>query len=254
MTAALITDDIAFVGGAPVSVHCLISDSGLALIDTGFPGMLSGISENMRAVGLDLRDVKYIIHTHGHIDHYGCTADIVDISGAQTLIGREDADIVTGKLNLSWADELDMDAAREFQPDILFGDGDILELCGRKIRFARAPGHTEGTYALFIETRVNGEIMIAAMHGGAGLNSLTREFLTSRGLRLSLRDDFRRGLRALAGERVDIVLGNHPDQNSTREKLARLGGAANPFVDAGEWRGFLSKRERSLDEMLSSEK
>ena len=35
MRHVMMTDDIAFVGGTPVSVHCLISEEGLILLDTG---------------------------------------------------------------------------------------------------------------------------------------------------------------------------------------------------------------------------
>lgn len=254
MTPAMITDDIAFVGGRPVSVHCFVGEDGLIILDTGFPGMFDGIAENMKAVGLDIKDVKYIIHSHGHIDHYGCTMDIVDVSGAKTLIGVEDKDIVTGEIDLSWAKELKLEPARTFTPNICFHDGETIELCGRKFRFVNAPGHTAGTYAIFTETLVDGKPYIAAMHGGVGMNSMTKEFLTSYGMPLSVRDGFRSSLHALKNEHVDVVLGNHPQQSDTRRKLAELGGeGGNPFVDPDEWQLFLEKTEMSLDEMLASE-
>lgn len=253
MQPVMMTDDIAFVGGTPVSVHALIGRDGLILIDSGYPGMLSGVEENLRALGLHLGDVRFVVHSHGHIDHYGSTAEIVRRTGAQTLIGREDADIVDGRRDLSWAEELKLDRPEPFTPERTFSDGETLTLCGRTIRCVHAPGHTEGTYAFFIETTVNGAPMTAAMHGGVGLGSMQRWFLEKRGLPLSLREDFIAGAQRLMDERVDIVLGNHPQQNDTAGKTVRMNGAVNPFVDQSEWRRFLDSCARQVRSMLDEE-
>lgn len=250
---AMITDDIAFVGGDPVSVHCLIAEDGLILLDAGYPTMLEGIASNLRTLGLDIQNVKYIVHSHGHIDHYGCTAEIAGMTGAKTYLGKEDVPIVTGEVDLSWAKELNLPHAKTFVPDVAFSDGDILELGGRRIRCIHAPGHTEGTYALLIETKVNGEPKIAAMHGGVGINSMSRSFLESYQLPLSLRDDFRAGLIRLQSEHVDVVLGNHPQQNDTLGKLNRMNDQDNPFVDEGEWLRFLQGCEKQLNNLLDKE-
>ena len=34
---------------------------------------------------------------------------------------------------------------------------------------------------------------------------------------------------------MDIVLGNHPGQTRTFEKMERLGEEKNPFIDPGAW-------------------
>ena len=250
---AMLTDDIAFVGDRSVSVHAILTGEGIVLLDTGFPGMLEGIGESLKALGLSLADVTAVVHTHGHIDHYGNTAAIARLTGAKTYIGREDADIVTGGRDLSWAKELGLDPAETFTPSAVFSDGDVLTFGERKIRAVHAPGHTEGTYAFFIESKAGGVPVTAAMHGGVGLNSMTRAFLLSRGLPLSLRDDFRRGLRKLAAEKVDVVLGNHPQQNDTEGKIARMGKGEDPFVDPDEWKRFLRACEENLDRMLAEE-
>lgn len=47
-----------------------------------------------------------IFHSHGHIDHFGCTQRFQELSGAKTYISRIDNDIVNGRYDLSWAKEL----------------------------------------------------------------------------------------------------------------------------------------------------
>lgn len=250
VTPFMLTDDIAYLGSDSISVHCLIAEDGLILLDTGYPNMLPGIEQNLAVLGYSLDDVRYLLHSHGHIDHYGPSGEIVRRTGAKTLIGREDASIVTGERDLSWAKELNLPPADPFTPDIVFADGDILHLGGRTIRCVHAPGHTEGTYAFFIDTFVHGQPMVAAMHGGVGMNSLSKAFLESYNLPLSLRDDFRTALHRLADEHVDIVLGNHPGQNDTLGKLARMTAETNAFVDPDEWRVFLRQAEKSWTPFL----
>lgn len=250
---AMITDDIAFVGGDPVSVHLIKARDGLILLDTGYPDMAEGIRDNIIALGYDPRDVIALIHTHGHIDHYGGTMYFTRLSGAKTYIGKEDADIVTGERDLSWAKELGLPRPEPFTPDVLFSDGDVLRISDRTIRCVHAPGHTEGTYAFFIDTRIDGKPVVAAMHGGVGLNSMTGSFLRKYGLPLELQDRFLEGLARLRQEHVDVVLGNHPNQNGTAEKIARLGEEKHPFYDPGEWNAFLTRCEKDMKHMLQKE-
>jgi len=87
-------DRIYFIGNEEVSVHLLDTVQGLVLIDTGYPNMYTIIVENIKNLGFEPKNISAIFHTHGHIDHYGCTRELVALSGAKTYIGRIDNDIV----------------------------------------------------------------------------------------------------------------------------------------------------------------
>ena len=62
--------NIYFVGTKPASTHIIDTGDGLIMIDPGYQHSLYLVLENMRKVGLNPMDIKYIVHTHGHIDHY----------------------------------------------------------------------------------------------------------------------------------------------------------------------------------------
>lgn len=243
-------DNIDFVGSSRVSVHVLRTEEGLVVIDTGYPDMLDQIVASMNALGLDPRDICAIIHSHGHIDHFGCTARLKQMSGATTYISRADNDIANGTLDLSWAKELNYDRLPPFDCDVLLSDGDVLTFGSTSVRFVSAPGHTMGTMAMFVTTP---DGTVAAMHGGVGLNSMTREFLNAYGLSLDCREQFRQGLHRLMDEKVDLVLGNHPQQNDTAGKRARLASGEKNVLDATEWQRFLAATEHQLDNMLVKE-
>lgn len=243
-----------FIGGREVSVHMLDTGAGLMLIDTGYPHMFERILRNIRALGFDPADIRAIVHSHGHYDHYGCTQRLKEMSGAATYISRIDSEIVNGTLNLSWADELGHARLPALDCDVLLEDGDVVSLGDVSLRCILTPGHTAGTLSFLFDIRDGGRRYTAAMHGGTGVNSMERAFLERHGLSEDCRELFRKGLHSLARLHVDIVLGNHPDQNDTEAKFARvLGGEADACIDPGEWPRFLRSCEGRLDAMICAE-
>ena len=241
-----------FVGSRKVSVHILKTEVGLVMIDTGYPEMFDQILDSMHSLGLDEKDICAIFHSHGHIDHFGCTCRFKAISGAETYISRIDNDIVNGTYDLSWATELKLPREVPFDCDHLVEDGDVFTFGSTTIRCLLTPGHTDGVLSFFIPLQENGETIVAAMHGGVGVNTLRAAFLNRYGLPFSCRDVFRSGLHALAEKKVDLVLGNHPEQSDTEQKReAVLSGKS--IVDPAQWKQFLRKREQILDDMLAAE-
>ena len=83
---------------------CWVIDCGgeVALLDTAMPKDLDFLLENLEKIGYKLSDVKHILHSHGHIDHIGCTKALVEMTGAKTYIGKGDEDTVAGRNELQW--------------------------------------------------------------------------------------------------------------------------------------------------------
>jgi len=168
--------NIYFVGSRKVSVHVIKTEEGLVMIDTGYPDMYEQILENMQVLNLDPKDICAIFHSHGHIDHFGCTLRFKALSGAKTYISRIDNDIVNGKYDLSWTKELNLPDFERFDCDCLIEDGDCFNFGSTVIRCRLTPGHTEGTLSFFINAENGEDTIIAGMHGGIGLNTLKAKF------------------------------------------------------------------------------
>lgn len=246
--------EIYFVGSSAVSVHIINTEKGLVMIDTGYPDMYEQIIDSIEALGFAAEDICAIFHSHGHIDHYGCTRRMKRLSGATTYISRIDNDIVNGTYDLSWAKELHLERIAPFDCDVLIDDGDVFDFGNVKIRCVLTPGHTDGTLSFFITLRDGEKSVVAAMHGGAGLNSMTASFLQEYGLSFDCRERFRQGLHSLSNERVDLMLGNHPEQNDTKGKLKAVISGEGLVLDSTEWKRFLKTMEDVLDQMLRQEK
>lgn len=241
-----------FIGSSRVSVHIIETEEGLVMIDTGYPDMYEQILDSMDKLGFNPKDICAIFHSHGHIDHFGCTQQFKKLSGAKTYISKIDNDILNGKYNLSWADELKYEKLPPFDCDVLIEDGDVFTFGKTKIRSVLSPGHTDGTLSFFFNVEENGKSVIAAMHGGVGQNSMTKSFLNRYNLSHDCRIKHRESLEKLMNEKVDIVLGNHPPQNDTTSKLEKV-LKGESIIDSSEWTTFLQTRINLLDEFIKSD-
>lgn len=245
-----------FVGSVNASVHVIDTGDGLILLDSGYQDTLFYTLNGIYKLGLSPYDIKYILLTHGHIDHFGAARAIRDMTGCKIIISRLDLDYVTGARNLSYAEELGMplEEIAFFDPDILIDDGDTITLGNTSIDCVLTPGHTEGTMSFFYTMKYDGRDLVVGTHGGVGTNSMESAFLKKHNLPFSLRDDFRKGLHALKQRHVDIFVGNHAAHNHTAEKYIQLiNGDKDAFIDADEWVQYLDSSERNLDIMIAEE-
>lgn len=244
-----------FIGTEPASTHLIDTGDGLILLDTGYQHSMYLVLNNIWELGFSPYDIKYLIHTHGHIDHFGATRAFVELTGAKTFIGRPDEDYANGKLDLSYAKELGMEFKETFEPDILIDDGDVIQLGNTEIKCVATPGHTPGAMSYFFNVTDGTETYRAGLHGGMGINTLSSEFLNQYALPFSLRDDFRNSMLRLNQEKVDIFLGNHMQHNHTLAKANMLkDGNPHAFINPNEWQDYNLWCIENLENMVKREK
>jgi len=74
-----IIGNLYFVGSHHASTHIIDTGDGLIMIDSGYPQTLYLVLANMSDLGLNFRDIKYIVHSHGHYDHLGATKALIEL-------------------------------------------------------------------------------------------------------------------------------------------------------------------------------
>ena len=243
-----------FVGTEPASTHIIDTGKGLIMLDSGYQQSLYLILHNIHLLGFNPFDLKYIVHTHGHIDHFGATRALVELTGAKTFIGRPDREYANGNIDLSFAKELGMEFTETFEPDVLIDDGDVIKLGNTNIKAVATPGHTQGAMSYFFDVTDGERTFRAGLHGGMGINTLSREFLNKYNLSYSLREEFKKSMLRLNEEKVDIFLGNHMQHNDTLGKLERLNeGVTDAFVLPDEWKQFNLLCIENLENMVERE-
>ncbi len=244
-----------FVGTKPASTHLIDTGEGLILLDTGYQHSLYLVLNNIWELGFSPYDIKYLVHTHGHIDHFGATRALVELTGAKTFIGKPDEKYANGALDLSYAKELGMEFRETFNPDVLLNDGDIIKLGNTQIKCVATPGHTPGAMSFFFDVTDGKEVFRAGLHGGMGINTLSADFLKKYDLPFSLRDDFKNSMLRLNKEKVDIFLGNHMQHNHTLEKAQMLkDGNLHAFINKNEWQAYNLWCIENLENMVNNEK
>ena len=244
-----------FVGTQPASTHILDTGEGLIMLDSGYQHSLYIVIHNMYSMGLSPVDLKYILHTHGHIDHFGATRALVELTGAKTALGKEDRAAANGTADLSYAKELGMEFNETFEPDVLLKDGDRISLGNTEITALATPGHTAGAMSYFFDVTDGRRTLRAGLPGGIGTNTLCRSYLDKYGLSYDCRDRFFAAMDKLKNEKVDIFLGNHMKHNNTPEKYKKLvSGMEDAFVNSFEWEQHCIWAKENLRNLINDEK
>ena len=227
-----------FVGTVEASSHLIDTGEGLILIDTGYEENAETVVESMNALGYDIKDVKIILHSHGHYDHTDATAKILKYAPqAKTYLSFKDIRYIRG-----------------FTPDFDILDGDVITLGNTKIECWFTPGHTEGSVSFFLDVTEDGQTYRAAMFGGSGVNQLKKDFLNDYQVSYLCRGMFFDSVERLLERKVDVMIGNHSWQNHTLEKRDRMQGAViNPFIDKAEWEAYLKRLHANLWQVINVE-
>src|SRR6187549_668673 len=85
-----VMDNLYYVGPGTVAVWLIPTSEGLILIDTAQEPYVDYVIDNIRKVGFDPKNIKYILLSHGHLDHYGGAAKIKALSGARIALTEVD--------------------------------------------------------------------------------------------------------------------------------------------------------------------
>ncbi len=244
-----------FVGNADVGSYLIDTGDGLILIDTTYPTTRALLLQSIWEMGFNPANIKYVLHTHGHFDHFGGTDLIVSLSGATTFLGAPDAEMFRERPEMALISDARHAYLELFKPDVELEDGDIISLGNTRIRAISTPGHTKGVMTYVFEVRDGRETHTAGLYGGIGVNTLCRDFIAKYG-NADCRDLHLKSLEKVRGELVDITLGNHTGQNHTSEKYKAMcdrPDGANPFISPSEWNEFIDFAENLYDRMLRDE-
>ncbi|HYR91327.1 MAG TPA: MBL fold metallo-hydrolase [Terriglobia bacterium] len=160
-------DNLYYVGPGYVSVWLLTTPQGNILFDSAQEPYVDYVIGNIRKVGVDPKSIKYIILSHGHLDHFGGAAKIQEASGARVVAVEEDWKMI---------DDVGSRQGRGGTPpprvpkkDMVVKEGDTLALGGQALKFHQTPGHTPGvltTEGITVYDR--GTPYKAILWGGAG--------------------------------------------------------------------------------------
>ena len=162
-----VMDNVYYVGPGSVSVWLVPTSAGLILFDTAQEPYVDYVIGNIRKVGVDPRSIKYIILSHGHLDHVGGAAKLQEASGARVMAAEKDWTMI--EQIGSRPGRGGGAAPRVPKQDMVVKEGDTLALGGQKLTFHLTPGHTPGVVTTEgITVYDGGKPYKAILWGGAG--------------------------------------------------------------------------------------
>ena len=248
-----IAGNLYYVGNLWCASHLIDTGDGLLLLDvpaaSGYPGLLI----NIQKLGFNICDLKWIVCSHAHTDHYGCIQALVARTGAKTYMGRVDTEDMLANPERTKRLDAGLGPYNEpFVPDVQLEDGDVLEFGNVKMKCVLTPGHTIGVMSHFWEMDVDGETLRVGIYGGSGYGSLSTEGLKKFGQPLSMQRVFVESIEKVWDEKVDIMLGNHPFHSDEYQKNERRkkGCEGNPFIDPTEWHRYLTELRTGFEDFL----
>jgi metallo-beta-lactamase class B len=219
-------DNLFYVGANWVSAWAIKTSAGIILIDA-----LDNASEastliegGLRKLGLDPGQIRYVIVTHGHGDHYGGATFLAQRYGARVVMSEPDWKMTETRLEFStplW------DAAPK--RDIAVVDGDRISLGDTSVSLYLTPGHTLGTLSPVFDVTENGQRHRVLLWGGTAFNfgkdlpRLDSYVASTERMRTLVRD-----------QGIDVLISNHAGYDNALVKLEKLRAQPdvqpNPFV------------------------
>lgn len=241
-----------YVGDKKVCCHLLDTGDGLILFDTGYRNAAHLYLESTRKLGFDPADIRYIIHSHEHFDHFGASNEIRTLYGCKVCMSAVGTALLRERPERALMHLSPLPADTIAWPDVELQDGDVLTLGSTSIRCVLSPGHTPGVMSFFFDVTEGDRTLRVGYFGGVGLLTANRGYSRHYGLTEDLPRQMLKTVEKLWREPVDIVLGNHPGQNNTLGKrdwmLAHPG--ENPFVDAEGWHALLCLVRERYEELI----
>lgn len=239
-----------YVGDSWVCVHLVDTGDGLLLIDSGNCGATAMLVNAIWEAGFNPADVKWIIHSHGHLDHIGGANFFQRIFGTKLYLGEPDARMFRERPEISAIYDTHNDCDAIFTPDYEIKDGDVLTFGGTVMTFYMVPGHTDGCVAIFFDADGPEGVKRCGYYGGFGFNTLQKDYLMEIGdPEYKTRQVYLDSLSKVRDERVEVFLGNHCINNDTlgrRKKQQADPDGPNPFVDDKVWGAYLDEKRDAL--------
>jgi metallo-beta-lactamase class B len=242
--------NIYYVGTAGVSSYLITSPKGHILIDGILAQSVPQIIRNVKALGFDIKDVKYLLSSHAHIDHAGGLAGLQRASGATMIASAADKPFLeSGDIGHGPS------AGMKFPPirvDRLIGDGETVSVGGVTLEAHLTPGHSPGCTSWSMATvgadRVRRQIFFHCSGTVAGQSLMPEAYP-------GIVANFRKTFAKVRMFKADVFLANHDNFFDLAEKRARqIAGDANAFVDTGELQRFNTLMEQRFEAELGGKK
>ena len=227
---ARVFDNLYFVGGKIHSAWAMTTKEGIILFDTIYPyNSEELIIGGMKKLGLDPKDIKYLIVSHAHGDHIGGAEMLQTRYGMRVVMAGPDWDLVD-----KYPNRYQSMAPKR---DIVATDGMKLTLGESTVTITHTPGHTPGTLSYTFQVFDKGRPVNVAYSGGTAFNFVNNTPDPGiRNFQIYL-DSQQRFAAHAAATGATVLMSNHSEfdiADSKNKMLAARGNGPHPYENGAD--------------------
>ena len=216
-------DNLYFIGTRIHSAWALTTSQGIIVIDTLYAYAVEPeIVEGLTKVGLNPRNIRYVLISHAHGDHD---------QGAALLQSRYSTKVVMGAADWDSTVQRPATAAGGVpKRDIVVGpEGLKITLGDTAVDVIATPGHTAGTLSYIFPVKDSGRTLTVAYSGGTAFN-FPRQAQTF----AVYRDSQKKMAEAARGAGATVLMSNHTEFDRAYDRvrisqLPRAPGEKHPY-------------------------
>ena len=247
-----IADRLYWVGSADLSAYLFTSDAGHILIDAPLEENVDLVLRNVETLGFKPKDIKILLASHGHFDHTGGMAKMVERTGAQLLLSPADAKLVGdgGKGDFFLGDRAGYKPAKAART---LSHLEKVKLGDTELTAHFTPGHTKGCTSWSGKVEVAGQdatfvsicsltVLPGYVLGGekASYPGIARDYCTS--------------VAHLRTLQPDIFLASHGSFIDLATKAPKVrAGDEKAFIDPAGYEAYLDRAQQQIESTLEAQ-
>ena len=228
-------DNLYWVGQTEYTAWAVVTSEGIIVIDPLFDySVEEEVANGLTKLGLDPKQIKYVLISHAHSDHVGGARFLQERFGGRVVMSEADWNLLA----------TDPGRWPKAKRDMVATDGQKLTLGDTTLTLYMTPGHTLGTISTLIPVKDGGRSHVAALWGGTGFNwrSGSPRYITpehpARFWYEHYSNSARKFREIAAKAGADIFLSNHPGTDGSTSKLPAMAkrgaGQPHPYVIGNE--------------------
>ena len=237
-----------YVGVNGLSAVLITGSNGHVLIDGGLPQSAAVIAGNIKTLGFDIKDVKWLLNTHAHFDHAGGLAALQRMSGAPVLASSDTIrDLREGhssKDDPQYAPDNTMPfpAVSKFRA---VRNGERLAIADTTITMHDTPGHAPGGNTWSWKSCEAGKCITIVF--ADSLNPVSEPAYRFSAHPAYLKA-FRQSIETVRSLECDILISAHPEFSQLFERFK-----SNALKDRQACKNYANAAEARLNKRLAEE-